>query len=83
MKAVFGWIYEREVPFHHTTVSRCAVVIVDQSGHPLVEDYEFDSKEEAEEALEKWIRTHPFIKVTRLDKASCECRRETPGQCCC
>lgn len=68
-KKVLGWITEINVPYHHNFISRWLVILVDQSGRRLVDDWSFESRIEAENAMYSWIITHTDVDVLRVDDA--------------
>lgn len=60
---VLMWVTEVEVPFHHSFIKRWEVVIVDFLGNKLVEDWNFDSREEAQEKMSSWEDMHRDFRV--------------------
>jgi hypothetical protein len=68
-KRVLGWLNEISIPYHHNFISRWLVVLVDQSGRRLVDDWSFESRQEAENALHVWGTTHTNVDVLRVDDA--------------
>ena len=60
---VLMWVTEVEIPFHHSLVKRWQVIIVDSFGKRLMEDWNFESFEEATEQMRFWEIKHPDVRV--------------------
>jgi hypothetical protein len=68
-RTVIGWTIEIQVPYHHSNISRWKAMLVDINGKLLIEDWLFDTEEQALAALKKWSEQHPTINVQMLRSA--------------
>lgn len=51
------------LPFRHTVMPRWEVILKNEDGRKMIQDWHYESKEEALSAASVWEKTHPGWEV--------------------